>query len=108
METDYGSNGHFSMYSLMKICIDLCCNLFLFNILKYHIEKRMSSKIAKFADDTQISKTLRARTNCDEIFFDLKGLNDSTTHWWMKFSVDECKVMHMGKNNLSFTQSYEL
>lgn len=73
LETDYGSNGHFSMYSLMKICIDLCYNLFLFNILKYHIEKRMSSKIAKFADDTQISKTLRARTNCDEIFLTLRG-----------------------------------
>lgn len=36
--------------------------LVLFKILKfYHLEKRMSEEIIKFADNTHISKALRAR-----------------------------------------------
>jgi len=45
----------------------------LFNILKYHIKKRMRSEIIRFVADTQLSKVLGARINHDFIFFSLSG-----------------------------------
>lgn len=44
----------------------------MFKILKFYpLEKRMSEEITKFADNTQISKTLRTRTTM--MTFSLRG-----------------------------------
>ncbi|CAM4557507.1 unnamed protein product [Lepidochelys olivacea] len=75
----------------------------LFNLLVNDLEKGVNSKAAKFADDTKLLKIVRTKTDCEELQKDLTKLSDWATKWQMKFNVDKCKVMHIGKNNPNYT-----
>ncbi|CAM5136177.1 unnamed protein product [Eretmochelys imbricata] len=75
----------------------------LFNIFINDLEKGVNSKVAKFADDTKLLKIVKSQADCEELQKDLSDLGDWATKWQMKFSVDKCKVTHIGKHNLNYT-----
>uniref|UniRef100_A0A8C3F3S5 Reverse transcriptase domain-containing protein n=1 Tax=Chrysemys picta bellii TaxID=8478 RepID=A0A8C3F3S5_CHRPI len=71
----------------------------LFNLFINDLEKGVNSEVAKFADDTKLLKIVKTKADCDELQKDLTKLSDWATKWQMKFNVDKCKVIHIGKNN---------
>ncbi|CAM4653692.1 unnamed protein product [Lepidochelys kempii] len=71
----------------------------LFNLFIKDLEKGVNSEVAKFADDTKLLKIVKTKADCEELQKDLTKLSDWATKWQMKFNVDKCKVMHIGKNN---------
>ncbi|CAM5109632.1 unnamed protein product [Eretmochelys imbricata] len=75
----------------------------LFNLFINDLEKGVNSEVAKFADDTKLLKILKTKADCEELQKDLTKLSDWATKWQMKFNVDKCKVMHIGKNNPNYT-----
>uniref|UniRef100_A0A452HI16 Reverse transcriptase domain-containing protein n=1 Tax=Gopherus agassizii TaxID=38772 RepID=A0A452HI16_9SAUR len=74
-----------------------------FNLFINDLEKGVNSEVAKFADDTKLLKIVKAKADCEELQKDLTKLSDWATKWQMKFNVDKCKVMHIGKNNPNYT-----
>uniref|UniRef100_A0A8C3FHN3 Reverse transcriptase domain-containing protein n=1 Tax=Chrysemys picta bellii TaxID=8478 RepID=A0A8C3FHN3_CHRPI len=75
----------------------------LFNLFINDLEKGVNSEVANFADDTKLLKIVKTKADCEELQKDLTKLSDWATKWPMKFNVDKCKVMHLGKNNPSYT-----
>ncbi|CAM5175590.1 unnamed protein product [Natator depressus] len=75
----------------------------LFNLLINYLEKGVKSKVAKFADDTKLLKIVKTKADCEAFQKDLTKLSDWATKWQMKFNVDKCKVMHIGKDNPNYT-----
>lgn len=75
----------------------------LFHTFINGLSEGVSSEVIIFADDTKLFRAVRKRTNCKELQKDLTRLSDSTVKRHIKFCVDKCKVMGMGKNNPSFT-----
>ncbi|CAM5143004.1 unnamed protein product [Natator depressus] len=75
----------------------------LFNLFINDLEKGVNSEVAKFADDTKLLKIVKTKADCEELQKDLTKLSDWATKWQMKFNVDECKVMHTGKNDPHYT-----
>ncbi|CAM5109917.1 unnamed protein product [Eretmochelys imbricata] len=71
----------------------------LFNIFINDLEKGVKSEVAKLADDTKIFKIVKSQADCKELQKDLSKLGDWATKWQMKFNVDKCKVMRIGKHN---------
>ncbi|CAM4607019.1 unnamed protein product [Lepidochelys olivacea] len=70
----------------------------LFNLFINDLEKGVNSEVAKFADDTKLLKIVKTKADCEE----LTKLSEWATKWQMKFNVDKCKVMHIGKNNPNY------
>ncbi|CAM4639967.1 unnamed protein product [Lepidochelys kempii] len=75
----------------------------LFNVFINNLEKGVNSEAAKFADDTKLLKIVKTQPDCKELQKDLSKLDDWATKWQMKFNVDKCKVMHIGKHNPNYT-----
>uniref|UniRef100_A0A8C3IBY2 Reverse transcriptase domain-containing protein n=1 Tax=Chrysemys picta bellii TaxID=8478 RepID=A0A8C3IBY2_CHRPI len=75
----------------------------LFNLFINDLEKGVNSEMAKFADDTKLLKIVKTKADCEELQKDLIKLSDWATKWQMKFNMDKCKVMHIGKNNPNYT-----
>uniref|UniRef100_A0A8C3H706 Reverse transcriptase domain-containing protein n=1 Tax=Chrysemys picta bellii TaxID=8478 RepID=A0A8C3H706_CHRPI len=75
----------------------------LFILFINDLEKGVNSEVAKFADDTKLLKIVKSKADCEELQKDLTKLSDWATKWQMKFNVDKCKVMHIGKNNSNYT-----
>ncbi|CAM5114425.1 unnamed protein product [Natator depressus] len=75
----------------------------LFNLFINDLEKGVNSEVAKFADDTKLLKIVKTKADCEELQKGLTKLSDWATKWQMKFNVEKCKVMHIGKNNPNYT-----
>ena len=63
------------------------------------IDIGIMSSILKFADDTKMYGRVGMSKSIDTLRKDLEALNVWSEKWQLSFSVDECKVMHFGKNN---------
>uniref|UniRef100_K7F105 Reverse transcriptase domain-containing protein n=1 Tax=Pelodiscus sinensis TaxID=13735 RepID=K7F105_PELSI len=77
----------------------------LFNLFINDLEKGVSSEVVKFADDTKLFRIVKTEADCEGLQEDLTKLSEWATKWQMKFNVDKCKVMHIGKNNPNYTYS---
>ncbi|CAM5084504.1 unnamed protein product, partial [Eretmochelys imbricata] len=75
----------------------------LFNLFINDLEKGVNSEVEKFADDTKLFKIVKTKADCEELQKDLTKLSDWATKWQMKFNMDKCKVMHIGKNSPNYT-----
>ncbi|CAM4622379.1 unnamed protein product [Lepidochelys kempii] len=75
----------------------------LFNILINDLEKGVNSEVAKYVDDTKLLKIVMSQAGCEELQRDRTKLGDWATKWQMKFNVDQCKVMRVGKHNPNYT-----
>ena len=58
------------------------------------------SGVLKFADDTKIFRRVDSDEDREALQRDLDKLVHWSEVWQMKFNVDKCKVMHMGRGNL--------
>ncbi|CAM5136677.1 unnamed protein product [Natator depressus] len=75
----------------------------LFIIFINDLEKGVNSEVAKFADDTKLLKIVKSQADCEELQKALSKLGDWATKWQMKFNIDKCKVMHIGKHHPNYT-----
>ena len=78
----------------------------LFIIYINDIDIGLTSKIAKFADDTKLGIDGSSDIAVVHLQDDLKKLGEWSEKWQMPFNVGKCKVMHIGHNNLN--ANYEL
>jgi hypothetical protein len=60
---------------------------------------RLAKLFIKFADDGKGMKEIRNRQDAVEMQEALDNLYKWATLWGMKFNVDKCKIMHIGRNN---------
>ena len=71
----------------------------LFLIYINDIDIGLSSRIAKFADDTKLGINAADPADIEALHNDLKKLGEWSKRWQMPFNTEKCKVMHIGNNN---------
>jgi ribonucleases P/MRP protein subunit RPP40 len=59
----------------------------------------ISSFIQMYADDTKVFRQVAGDKDREMLQADLDRLDGWTQKWQLRFNVDKCKVMHMGKKN---------
>jgi ribonucleases P/MRP protein subunit RPP40 len=55
--------------------------------------------LLKFADDTKLARVIRDEKDRQELQTALNGLMDWSVKWGMRFNIQKCKVMHLGRQN---------
>ena len=74
----------------------------LFLIYINDIDEDIISKCEKFADDSKVAKVVNNTDDAELLGGgDLKKLNKWSKDWQMKFNIDKCQVMHLGKKSLN-------
>ena len=58
------------------------------------------SEVLKFADDTKIFRRVDFERDREVLQRDLDRLVRWSEVWQMRFNVDKCKVIHLGRGNL--------
>ena len=71
----------------------------LFLIYINDIDQGIVSKLGKFADDSKLCKNIR-RQDVSVLVNDLAQLESWSNLWQMKFNVEKCSVIHLGKSNV--------
>ena len=71
----------------------------LFIIYINDIDVGLTSKLAKFADDTKLGINAADEVAVQGLQDDLHKLSKWSEDWQMPFNVEKCKVMHIGYNN---------
>ena len=71
----------------------------LFLIYVNDLDQGVSSKLGKFADDSKLCKSVECQTAVDMLRNDLVLLEEWSNLWQMKFNLEKCSVIHLGKNN---------
>ena len=73
----------------------------LFNVFIDDIDEvaKKIELILKFADDTKGMKTIESEEDRKILQETLDGLFEWAEKWGMKFNLDKCKIMHIGRNN---------
>ena len=73
----------------------------LFLIYINDLDRDFASRVLTFSDDTK----LPVNNQVDSIHLqkDLDTVVEWASWWQMQFNVKKCKVVHFGKENLSFT-----
>ena len=71
----------------------------LFIIYINDLETGISSDISKFADDTKIGRPVKNIHDARMLQEDLNRLHDWSEKWEMKFNVNKCSIMSIGKGN---------
>ena len=75
----------------------------LFLIFMNDIDKAVTSKVLKFADDTKLYRVVDNHQDEQRLQDDLDSVCDWADEWKMSFNVEKCKVVHYGKGSTSFT-----
>jgi hypothetical protein len=78
----------------------------LFLIYINDIDIDLISRLSKFADDTKLYNSVSTDQDRVGLQSDLDKLHEWSKKWQMKFNVDKCSVVHLGKNNVH--HSYKL
>ena len=73
----------------------------LFLIYINDLDNNLISKLAKFADDTKLCKSVNSLDDTQSLQIDLDRLHEWSVKWQMTFNVDKCVVMHVGSNNVN-------
>jgi len=71
----------------------------LFLIYINDIDNGIVSKLGKFADDSKLCKSVDNKTDVNVLVNDLAKLEKWSDLWQMKFNVEKCSVIHLGKDN---------
>ena len=69
------------------------------------LDEGLTSRILKFADDSEIFWVVNGPEDRNALQEDLRRLSDWSETWQMKFNVDKCKVMHLGPRNMHWNYS---
>jgi hypothetical protein len=68
---------------------------------------RLAKLFIKFADDGKGMKEIRCWQDAVELQAVLDNLFEWAKLWGMKFNVEKCKIMHIGRNNPSFHKTVQ-
>ena len=71
----------------------------LFLVFIDNLEEGLMSEVLKFADYTKIFGRVDSERDREVLQRDLDRLVQWSERWQMKFNVDKCKVMHLGRGN---------
>ena len=71
----------------------------LFLVFIDNLEEGLMNEVLKFADDTKIFRRVDSEEDREMLQRDLDRLVQWSEVWQMKFNVDKCKVMHLGRGN---------
>jgi len=71
----------------------------LFVIYINDIDESVNGRILKFADDTKIYQTVDSDEAINTLRHNLCNLVAWSKEWQMLFSIEKCKVIHLGFNN---------
>ena len=71
----------------------------LFNIFISEIAECLNGKVCLFADDTKICNRVDVPGGIHQMEKDLGKLEEWSKIWQLKFNVDKCKIMHLGRKN---------
>ena len=71
----------------------------LFLVFIDDLEEGLMSEVLKFADDTKIFGRVDSERDREVLQRDLDRLVQWSEKWQMKFNVDKCEVMHLGRGN---------
>ena len=74
----------------------------LFVIYINDIDEGIVSKISKFADDTKLCAKVNNESEAEVLRGDLLRLYRWSEEWQMKFNIEKCSVMHVGRRNRGF------
>ena len=69
------------------------------------LDEGLTSRILKFADDTEIFRVVKGPEDRNALQEDLRRLSDWSEVWQMKFNVDKSKVMHLGPRSMHWNYS---
>ena len=72
----------------------------LFLVFIDDLEEGLMSEVLKFADDTKIFRRVDSERDREVLQRDLDRLVRWSEMWQMRFNVNKCKVMHLGRGNL--------
>ena len=62
-----------------------------------------------FADDGKIFKEILSKEDTDDLQFDIDRLEEWANTWLLRFNVDKCHVLTLGKlDNIAYTRRYNL
>ena len=78
----------------------------LFIIYINDIDDGILSKINKFADDCKLGRKVTNQEDIEILRQDLEKLSEWADRWQMKFNVEKCAVLHMGKSEIN--RNYEI
>ena len=78
----------------------------LFLVYINDIDIGITSRIAKFADDTKIGRNVKDLEGIKQLQKDLDRISAWGKTWMMDFNLDKCKKMHTGNRNIEF--GYEM
>jgi hypothetical protein len=63
----------------------------------------ITSMIYMYADDTKIARKVNGDIDHDALQMDLDRLGKWAEKWQLRFNVDKCSVMHLGRTNKKMT-----
>ena len=72
----------------------------LFLVFIDDLEEGLMSDVLKFADDTKFFRRVGLEEDRGVLQRDLDRLVNWSDDWPMRFNVDKCKVMHLGRGTL--------
>ena len=78
----------------------------LFLIYINDIDENLIAKIGKFADDTNLGKSVSSAGEVQKLKDDLVNLEKWSSDWQMLFNTEKCSVIHLGSKNSK--QQYNL
>lgn len=101
-----GINGEFSSWETVSSGVPQGSVLgpLLFLIYVNDLPDWMETEMVMFADDTKVWNRISGPRDCVRLQQDLDRLQKWSDKWLLRFNLDKCKVMHMGRNvNFTYT-----
>ena len=74
----------------------------LFILYMNDLPDAISCVLKLFADDTELYRTLDSYGDSNMLQMDLYELDSWSESWQMKFNIQKCKVLHLGKKPKEF------
>jgi ribonuclease P/MRP protein subunit RPP40 len=68
----------------------------------------IKSFIYMYADDAKVGRRVSCDMDREALQMDLDKLGQWSSKWQLRFNVDKCKVMHMGRSNMMAKYSMQL
>ena len=73
----------------------------LFVIYVYDLIDGKKNSCKMYADDTKIISVIKTQNDSEALQSDLNLLLEWSDKWLLKFNIDKCKIMHVGKKKLT-------
>ena len=78
---------------------------FLFLVYANDVPDLIKAIVSLFADDTKLYKFLKDIGSTEQLQNDIDAMVTWAKTWKMKFNIEKCKVMHLGRTNTCHTYS---